>query len=332
MEPVAFVVADPSHVSATRLEAQRLARALEFDETRTGRVSIAVTEAVTNMLRHAGGGTLIAQPVERRGTLGLEVIAMDRGPGMPDFAHSATDGVSTAGTAGTGLGAMRRLSDEFDVYTREREGTILRMAFWNAAQAPPQCAYEVGAVCVRKPGESACGDAWGLVAGPQGATFVVADGLGHGPEAARAAALALDAMRRHPDASAIRVLEAAHARLRASRGAAVAVVRHGAANDELAFAGVGNISSFVWDGAVRHSMVSHNGIVGHNVHKSQEYHYPWPRGALLIAHSDGLESHWSLDGASGLARCHPSVIAARLYREHSRKRDDVVVLVARRTE
>jgi hypothetical protein len=61
-----------------------------------------------------------------------------------------------------------------------------------------------------------------------------------------------------------------------------------------------------------------------------EYRYPWPRDALLVAHSDGLDSRWDLDRHAGLAACHPAVIAAVLYRGHSRKRDDVVVLVVRR--
>jgi hypothetical protein len=76
-------------------------------------------------------------------------------------------------------------------------------------------------------------------------------------------------------------------------------------------------------------MVSHNGIVGHNVHRSEEYRYPWPPGALLVAHSDGLETQWSLAAFPGLASRHPAMIAAMLFREHSRKRDDVAVVVAR---
>jgi Stage II sporulation protein E (SpoIIE). len=76
-------------------------------------------------------------------------------------------------------------------------------------------------------------------------------------------------------------------------------------------------------------MVSHNGIVGHNMAKSQEYRYDWPRGALLVAHSDGLESQWDLAALAGVARAHPSVIAAALFRAHTRKRDDVAVMVAR---
>ena len=85
----------------------------------------------------------------------------------------------------------------------------------------------------------------------------------------------------------------------------------------------------VIDGVSRRATVSHSGIVGHNIHKSQEYRYPWSKGGMLVAHSDGLESQWDLGALPGIVACHASVIAAALYRRHSRKRDDCTVLVAK---
>ena len=313
---------------------QALARDLGFDETRTGRASIAVTEVATNLLRHGGGGSLFARALARGASLGIEVLALDKGPGMENFAWSSLDGVSTGGTAGTGLGAIQRQSDEFDVYTGRDAGTILRMVFWNRETGPEPSGYEVGAVCVPKTGETLSGDAWACEIHDEGATFLVADGLGHGPDACRAAAMAVESLRSRPNDPPIRVLDLAHGRLRPTRGAAVAVMRHERSTDEIAFAGVGNIAACTWEGAdvARRMMISHNGIVGHNVHRSQEYRYPWPRSALLIAHTDGLETRWDVGAYPGLAARHASIIAAMLYREHSRKRDDVVVLVVRRRD
>jgi anti-sigma regulatory factor (Ser/Thr protein kinase) len=330
VDSFSVLVTDSSHVSTCRLAAQRMARQLEFDETRAGRLAIAVTEAVTNIVRHAGRGTLAARSLAAGPALGIEVLAIDAGPGMRDFEASARDGFSSAGTAGTGLGAIRRLSDAFDVYTAPGKGTLLRMAFWNRAGAVEDPAYELGVVCIPKNGETVCGDAWGMASGTTGTTFLVADGLGHGPDASRAAQAAVDVLHSHPDYAAVRLLDAAHGRLRATRGAAVAVIHHEAGAADLNFAAVGNISAIVIDGQTRRAMLSHNGIVGHNVHKSEEYRYAWPAGSLLVAHSDGLETQWSLDAYPGLADCHASLIAAMLYREHSRQRDDVTVLVVRR--
>lgn len=330
MNPGDFSVAatESSHVAAARSAAQRLAQGFEFDATRAGRVAIVVTEAVTNMLKHAGGGTLAVRTLAWGGAIGIEVLAIDSGPGMPDFAGSARDGTSTTGTPGTGLGAMRRLSDEFEAWSYPGQGTILRMVLWDRKAPTTRPTHQVGAVCIPKPGESVCGDAWDVVFHSRGATFLVADGLGHGPDASRAAIAAVEVLQGHPDDSVVRILDLAHGRLRPTRGAAVAVMRHDLAAGEVSYAGVGNISATIL-GSPRRSMVSHAGIVGHNVHKAQEYRYAWTDDALMVAHSDGLETQWDLGPYPGIAECHAALIAAMLYREHARGRDDCTVLVAR---
>ena len=329
-DPLFIHVGDVSQVSAARIATQKLAHALEFDETQAGRVALVVTEALTNVMRHGGGGAFAARGLFQGEVTGIEMLAIDSGRGMSDFAHSARDGVTSGTTPGTGLGAIGRLTDEFDVLTAPGLGTILRMVVWSQSQPPGLGRrYDVGAILVPKTGETACGDAWAMVEHRDGATFMVADGLGHGPDASRAAHMALDVLRANPEASAIRLMDLAHGRLRPTRGAALAVLRHERSRGEIAYAGVGNISATVIEGGTRRAMVSHNGIVGHNMHKSEEYRYPWPRGALLVVHSDGLETQWDLAAFPGVVARHPSLAAAALFRRHSRKRDDVVVLVAR---
>ena len=330
-QPVSIDLGDASQVSAARIATQGLARALGFDEADIGRVAIAITEVATNVIRHGKGGWLFARALSRGDSLGIEVLAVDDGPGMANFAASSRDGHSTGGTAGTGLGAMQRQADEFDVYTDSGRGTAMRMVFWDRETGADTSGYEIGAVCVPKPGEDVSGDAWAAAFRGDGASFVVADGLGHGPDACIAAATAVEAFKNHAEQSAIRILDVIHGRLRPTRGAAVAVMRHEPATGEIVFAGVGNIAACIWKGAgePRRAMVSHNGIVGHNIHRSGEYRYPWPAGAFLVAHSDGLETQWDLAEHPRLVACHVSLVAAMLYREHSRKRDDVVVLVVR---
>ena len=63
--------------------------------------------------------------------------------------------------------------------------------------------------------------------------------------------------------------------------------------------------------------------------KVQEFVLPWNAGAMLIMQSDGLASRWDLEQYPGLIGCHPALIAAVLYRDYTRGRDDVAVLVAR---
>ncbi|MGH7263328.1 MAG: hypothetical protein ACREMB_00540 [Candidatus Rokuibacteriota bacterium] len=76
-------------------------------------------------------------------------------------------------------------------------------------------------------------------------------------------------------------------------------------------------------------LVSYAGIAGHELRRVKELAYPWPEEALLVLHSDGLGTQWSLSAYPALARRHPTLIAGVLYRDHSRRRDDVSVLVAK---
>jgi hypothetical protein len=76
-------------------------------------------------------------------------------------------------------------------------------------------------------------------------------------------------------------------------------------------------------------MVSHNGTAGYQSPRLQEFSYALVGDALLVMHSDGLASSWNLDSHPGLRRRHPSIIAAVLYREAARQRDDVCVVVVK---
>jgi len=327
-----FPINHASDVAAARRAAQKLADTLGFDEVKAGRLAIVITEAGTNILKHAGEGMLyIAAAQSSARMAGVDVLAIDSGPGIADLAFSIQDGVSTAGTAGTGLGALRRQSDEFDVWSMRDKGAVFFMRLWQGAAPPEPCGVEVGALCVPLAGEEVCGDAWGMLCDRDGASLVGADGLGHGPDAAKASAGAVEALQR-PASTSSELLQLAHERLRGTRGAAVSVARVDYADMQLRFAGIGNVSGIVVDGDTRRTLVSHNGIVGHNMRKVQEFSADFGPGALCILHSDGIQTQWDLDAYPGLVARAPAVIAAVLMRDFIRRRDDAMVLVARRKE
>jgi anti-sigma regulatory factor (Ser/Thr protein kinase) len=328
-----FDITHASDVAAARRAGQRLAGALGFDDVRAGRLAIVVTEAGTNILKHAGEGRIYIMPSQTNVTLpGIDVVAIDRGPGIADVAFSIRDGVSTAGTAGNGLGALRRQSDEFDVWTVRGKGAAFFMRIWSGAAPAQRCGIEIGAVCVPLAGEEACGDGWAMACDLDGATLLGVDGLGHGPDAAKAAYGAIDALERRPASTPSVVVQEAHDGLRITRGAALAVARVDYGTDMLHFAGVGNVAGVVIDGDGRRALVSHNGIVGHNMRKVQEFSLPCPAGALCVLHSDGLQTQWNLADYPGLQGCMPVLVAAVLMRDFSRGRDDAMVLVGRRRE
>lgn len=324
-----FAINHASDVAAVRRSGQKLADALGFNETRAGQLALIITEAATNILKHAGEGEIHVGPAQSSAGVGVDVLAIDKGPGIPDLDASLVDGVSTTGTSGTGLGALSRLADEFDAYTQPGQGSAFFMRIWRDVPPPEPCGVEIGALWTPMAGEEECGDGWGVRCDSRGASLLAVDGLGHGPEAARAAAAAIRVLDARKGGQAGELMHAAHDALRPTRGAALATARIDFDASELRFAGVGNIGGCVIDGS-RRALVSHNGIVGHNMRKVQEFALPFPKGALCVMHSDGIQTQWDLGKYPGLAGRSPALVAAILMRDFIRRRDDAMVLVVRR--
>lgn len=318
-----FAVEDVTQVGEVRRAAQELARELGFEYTAAGRLALGITELGTNLVRHAGGGALLL------GVDGgaVELLSLDSGPGM-DVARCMADGYSTAGSAGTGLGAVKRLADSFAAYSLTGRGTVISTRFGPARQRPP--GFDVAGIGLAAPRESVSGDGWGLRV-KEGQTWVlVADGLGHGPQAAEAADMALALFQRSAASSPAAMLEDAHASLRSTRGAAVTVVALAAASDSLQLAGAGNIIGRLISGVSDRSLLSQPGTLGVQIRRLQDTRHDWPEHAILVLHSDGIVSRWNLGDAMGLLQCDPIVIAGWLLRDHCRGHDDATVVVVRR--
>ena len=252
-------------------------------------------------------------------------LASAAGPGA-----ALRDGHSTAGSPGTGLGAIARLATTFDIHSVPGAGTVVVAQLWaRALGRPPAGTLEVAAVTAPHSGEELCGDAWAVTSRPDGGMLLVADGLGHGPDAHAAAREALRLFQESRRAAPAELLEELHAGLRATRGAAVAIAEIDLGRAVVRYAGLGNIAGSILSRGGTRSLVSHNGIVGHEARRIAEFSYPFPAGALLVLHSDGLTSRWTLDPYPGLGERHPAVVAGVLYRDFKRGRDDVAVVVAR---
>jgi anti-sigma regulatory factor (Ser/Thr protein kinase) len=316
--------ADETAVGGARRAARRLARALGLPEVAAEQAAIVATEACRNLVMHGRGGELVlaAGP----GDASVDVLALDRGPGIPDVARAMRDGYSTAGTAGHGLGAIARIASLLDVYSIPGKGTALFARVGRALGGP----LEGGAVCAALAGESECGDAWAVESPGGHPTVLVVDGLGHGALAAEAARAAVAAFRKHAALPLDRLVQHVHAALRPTRGAAVAVAQAGQGG-AVRYAGIGNISGALLDSGRMRKMVSLPGTAGHEVRSIRSFDYEWPDEGLLIMHSDGISSHWDLGSYPGLALRHPALVAGILYRDFARPRDDATVIVVRRS-
>jgi anti-sigma regulatory factor (Ser/Thr protein kinase) len=322
------IVVDLSHVAEARRNAVEIAKESGFDETQTGRVAIVATELATNIVKHGDGGEMLIGCYEDPSGSGIELIALDKGRGIANLGQSLVDGYSTAGSAGNGLGAIRRQSSVMEIASWPSLGTAVLARLEGRRSATQIEAPPWGWVSVPMPGQTVCGDACDALDTETGRALIVADGLGHGPEAATASVEAIRLFRRHQTRPAVEILEYLHAGLRSTRGAALSIARFDTKAGKLYYGGIGNISAAIVDAGEVRRMVSLNGTAGHNARKIQTFEYAYSQGLVIMA-SDGIATGWSLAKYPGIAVMHPTLIAALLYRDFARRRDDATVLVAR---
>lgn len=319
-------VDERSQIAEARREAVRLGQSVALDAASIDQLALAVTETATNLVKHAREGRILLAPLTADGARGVEVIAVDRGPGMANVSASMRDGHSTAGSPGLGLGSIARLATDFDIYSQPEVGTVLRFEFWEHVPKRTS-ALVVGGVCTAKSGEPVSGDSWTAPGGATPLRLLVVDGLGHGPQAAAAAIAAVRIATEKPALAPEALLSAMHGALRSTRGAAASVAHVWPTKAAGIYAGVGNIRGVVHEHDRVRGLVSHNGTLGQQVRKLQAFDFAFPAGAVLVMHSDGIASRWSLDAYPGLTRHHPAVIAAVIHRDHARGHDDATVAV-----
>ncbi|MET1115903.1 MAG: ATP-binding SpoIIE family protein phosphatase [Comamonas sp.] len=324
---VAFAIDDPSCVGQARRHVAALCRDLGFGEVSSGQAAILINELGSNLCKHARQGQLWI--AARQGDVPeLEILSVDHGPGIHDLPRAMRDGFSTAGTPGTGLGAVQRLATDFDIHSEVDKGTVILARL--RLGPPRKRAFQWGVVALPAPGETVCGDSWGVAFEDHRAALMVADGLGHGPYAAEASLAAVDHFASQPFAEMKTALEESHFILRMTRGAAVTRAQLDAEADSLLMVGAGNVMIRVVNGVFNRSVLAQNGTVGVQMRRIEETKNQWPAHALVVCHSDGLQSRWPPEAIAGLIGRDPTLAAAVLVRDFGRGRDDVTVLVVRR--
>lgn len=325
-------VGESSRVAEARRKTVEFAGRIGLDETKTGICAVIASEMGTNLIKHAVDGEIFVRSVTQGTMQGIELVAIDRGPGMANVSHALKDGTSTAGSSGNGLGAMVRMASEFDIHSLPGRGTSLVARIWNGeASARHVPVVRTGVIQKAIPGEQVSGDAWYSACTANRTLCAVVDGLGHGALAAQAAQLAVETIRTHAGASLTEQVDLAHRALRPTRGAALGIAEILHDHAIVRFVGIGNIMASICQAGGSRSMVSQNGILGHQIRRVTEFQYPWSDSAMLVMCSDGINTHWDVTPYTGLAARDPSLIAATLYRDFSRGRDDTTVVVLKKS-
>jgi anti-sigma regulatory factor (Ser/Thr protein kinase) len=318
-------ITDESSVGEARRRALLTGQRIGFDESRSGELALLATESSRNVLLHGGGGEIVILGMHGEGKPVARILAMDNGPGIANVAQAMTDGFSTAGTMGGGMGAMQRIATTLEIFTGKK-GTVLLLEI---GEASPPSLLRIAGVAVPYPGERFCGDAWACHQTPEKTVVLLVDGLGHGHDAAEAAQEATATFRKRQDLAPSQILGYMHDALKKTRGAVAAVAEIRPKESTLTYAGIGNISAVVLASGSSRSLVSHNGTLGMVTARIQEFRVPWTQDTVLVLHSDGLQSKWDIAAYSGLIARHPAVIGGTLLRDFRRKRDDASVVVVK---
>jgi len=123
-------VATDTDVVAARQQGRVLAAALNFSGSDLTVIATAISEIARNIVTYAGRGQILARLVERNGRRGIEIVARDHGPGIPDIQLALQDGYSTSGSLGLGLPGAQRLMDELEIQSDNGRGTVVTMRKW----------------------------------------------------------------------------------------------------------------------------------------------------------------------------------------------------------
>ncbi|MFF4299642.1 SpoIIE family protein phosphatase [Streptomyces vinaceus] len=315
------------HYSAVHLAAD-IARSVATECGLPGAIpdqaAVVASELASNIDKHASDGVLYIQPMPLGG--GMEIIAADHGPGMPELQLCLTDGYSTTKTLGAGLGAVKRIATAFMIDTRPGIGTLV-CARLTPPGSPHAGRQDVGLVCLPTEDEEHCGDAAAVMDTGSARTGAIIDGLGHGPDAAEAAQTALRSFRTTAERPLPDIVTAMHRALRHTRGAAVGLVR---LHDERAeYCGIGNVRMVALSpGAVHHRLTGQPGVVGWRLPAPRTHRLPLPVEAAVVMHSDGIDLRWAHTPADFLLRLPIPLLAAAISHRHRHVRDDAAVLAA----
>ncbi len=316
-------ITDSSSISEARRRGLHVAERLGLDEVRSGEFALLITEMARNVLAHGGGGqTIITGSRNGHGPM-VRLLGIDKGPGISDVPRALSDGYSTSGTMGAGLGAMKRIADQMEIFTSQA-GTIVMVEI---GSREPREGVQVAGVAIPYPGERFCGDAWSYDQNAERTMVLIVDGLGHGHDAAVAAGEAVTVFQSSLDRGPGEILSYLNDALKKTRGAVAGIVRINNTDNTFTYAAVGNTGASVISKEGSRSLVSHSGTLGVASPRIQEFHMDWPKDGVLIMHSDGLQSRWDLSSYPGLISRHPAVIGAALIRDFRRQRDDASVVV-----
>ncbi len=310
--------------------ARTFAGTLGFEAGECERIALAASELATNCVTHGRGGTLTLAAATEGDRTGIVLTTEDRGPGISDIEQAVTDGYSTAGGLGLGLGAVHRLMDDVGFSPRPEGGLQVRCHRWLRSTAPALFSpLDCGVGSRPRRGMDANGDAFVVKQWADHALVGVLDGLGHGEAAQGVARPARLFLEEHYDQPLDRLFAGVDRLCRRTRGLVMALAHVDLAAGHFDFASVGNVEARLLGSKEGRTFVVRRGILGVNAPRPAVTTHPWTPASILVLHSDGLRSHWRAEDFPLAIWCSAAGAAHRLLQDLGKDEDDATVVVVR---
>lgn len=324
---ICFNVADRSYFSLLKKEIHAIALSAGFTGNKVGEIDIIVAEIVTNLVKHAAGGKLLVKLVTQEGIPGIELVSIDNGPGMADLNRMLVDGMSTKNSLGQGLGAIKRMSDTFQVFTQKGWGTVMLVRIFREDLPYRKKPNEIRSLVVPKPGEQHCGDGFFCSVTAQHIRLFLGDGLGHGEAASQAVAKAIETFSTCEEQTASGIIRQIHEDVRKTRGLVGTAAIYSFNDKTWHICGVGNIMTRSIAGIDTRNFMPYNGIIGHNIPRTMQDTAVLNTGQTLVMCSDGIKTKWDHNKYPTLFKYDLSILAAVLFKDFARFTDDMSVAV-----
>lgn len=328
-----YKIDDRSLIAFIKREIHNLALQLGFTPHRAAETDIIVAELTSNLIKYANGGELLYRANFTGEYNEIEIYCLDKGIGFENVAKIMNDGYSSSNTLGHGLGSIKRLSNDFQIYSMKNWGCVqyVRICEKPELQLPPlKNGLNYTTIAVNYPGEKLCGDGYYIKQTTKGFQIFVGDGLGHGESANEAVEAAIKAFRQTIETQPSEILRDIHSKVKKTRGLVATIASVDYKSETWSICGIGNINTRIYNGLENKTYTPYNGIIGHNIPRTlNNTVVPYKRHQIIIMHSDGLRTKWSLNDLTSIFKQSPAIIASALYKENIRGTDDATILVGK---
>lgn len=130
-EEITIPISEQEDAYTALFETRKIAAQIGFDSATEILIATVVSELSSNIVRYASSGRIVIRSISDNGKSGLEILAVDKGPGIHDIELAMTDNFSTTkNSLGLGLSSLKRIMDEYTILSLPNQGTQIVARKW----------------------------------------------------------------------------------------------------------------------------------------------------------------------------------------------------------